>query len=60
MLIVLPDSINGLKNVERDLASLTIAEITRNTEITHVELDLPKFEISYLTDPKNILRRVRS
>ncbi|XP_043473773.1 serpin B5-like isoform X2 [Leptopilina heterotoma] len=56
MLIVLPDDRNHLRNVERKLAQLSLREITRDNRMTHVELDLPKFSISYQTDPKNILK----
>ncbi|XP_051172385.1 antitrypsin-like [Leptopilina boulardi] len=58
MLIVLPHEINGIESVEQSLGSLTIEEITRNNEKTHLDVNLPLFEIDVTTDVTQVLKKM--
>lgn len=58
MLIVLPDDMNGLRNVEDVLETLTLEQITRNGLSTIVDLNLPKFKVNCVMDLKVVSQKV--
>ncbi|XP_051172398.1 antitrypsin-like isoform X2 [Leptopilina boulardi] len=58
MLIVLPDDMNGLRNVEDVLETLTLEQITRNGLSTIVDLNLPKFKVNCVMDLKVVSQKM--
>ncbi|XP_043468663.1 uncharacterized protein LOC122502589 [Leptopilina heterotoma] len=56
MIIILPDEINGLEEVEDKLSTLNIQKLTENGESKHVKLSIPKFKIRKLTEMSSTLK----
>lgn len=58
MLIVLPDEINGLQEVEQKMSEMSLDDIRRRGSQVEVELYLPKFKIESTIDLKDTLTEV--
>ncbi|XP_043485054.1 antichymotrypsin-2-like isoform X6 [Leptopilina heterotoma] len=55
MLIILPDEINGLQEVEQKMSEMSLDDIRRRGSQVEVELYLPKFKIESTIDLKDTL-----
>ena len=58
MVIILPNEINGLPMVEKELQGMSIADILKQGYKDEVNLHLPKFKIETKIDLKSILKKV--
>lgn len=58
MLIVLPDEINGLQEVEQKMSEMNLDDIRRQGQQVEVELYLPKFKIESTIDLQDTLTEV--
>lgn len=56
MIIILPNEIDGLSNLQTDFSWEILANAPRS--YSEIELYLPKFKIEYTVDLKNILSKV--
>ena len=60
MIIVLPNEINGLKELEENLGSLSLKYLKQFEVITNTDIYLPKFKIESSIDLSDILSEVSS
>ena len=58
MIIVLPDKIDGLAEVEKKLENLSLSYLRQCGSCAEVELSLPKFKIESTLHLKDILSEV--
>ncbi|XP_051169092.1 serine protease inhibitor 42Dd-like [Leptopilina boulardi] len=58
LLIILPNSIDGLEELERKLKSTTIEEIRTKGVYYMVDLNLPKFKIENTVEIKDVLQKM--
>ncbi|XP_051168912.1 antichymotrypsin-2-like [Leptopilina boulardi] len=58
MLIVLPDEVHGLDNVEKSLETITLRKLRKELSLTEVELALPKFHVEITNDLNDTLKEM--
>lgn len=58
MIVILPDEIDGLDEVVRQLETINIRDIRRKGFMQYVELNLPRFKIDTTISLKSVLQKV--
>ncbi|XP_051172448.1 serine protease inhibitor 3/4-like [Leptopilina boulardi] len=58
MLIVVPDKINGLNDLENNLQKLSLKQLKKYGNETYISLTLPKFKVETTTSMKKVLREM--
>ncbi|XP_051166505.1 leukocyte elastase inhibitor-like [Leptopilina boulardi] len=58
MLIVLPDEVHGLDNVEKSLETITLRKLRKELSLTEVALALPKFHVEITNDLNDTLKEM--
>ncbi|XP_063242332.1 leukocyte elastase inhibitor-like [Bacillus rossius redtenbacheri] len=58
MLVVMPNKLDGIGQLVRDLPHRSISAILQSLELTEVVISLPRFQLDYSTDLVKILRQL--
>ena len=58
MVLIVPSAKDGLTEVEKNVASINLAEILSKTNKTSIEVYIPKFKLEYSQDLKETLSKV--
>lgn len=58
MFIIIPNEINGLKNIETNMGNVKWQEAIAGGKLQHLHLDMPKFKLESTIDIEPLLKEV--